>query len=199
MKFTLTLLLLLAVRCHSAFIPQENLSIFNTYHGLLSFIFNETKQISDAIANQIDDFLLASSAEPSEADEVIAEIFTNLMQNEPVMPPPPEETYDEIDCDEILGELQSLFELSKYFLLKAARNEESINTLKAVVIELLQSEYENMEIVADMVETIADNYRAQNHILATIKEVDREIEGEIASVAKFCNESRLVEEISGDY
>jgi hypothetical protein len=199
----LGLILLALLQVHfstAAFIPQENLSIFNDYHNLLTYIFNETRVIGEAIANQIDDFIVASSEKQHEpSDDVIADIFMTLIGNEPQMPEPPVETFDDITCDEILGELQTLFDLSKYFLLKAARNEESIKTLKAVVIGLLQSDMDNMQMVVSMVETIADNYRAQNHVLTTIEQVDKEIEDEMRSVARFCNESRLMEEIDGDY
>ncbi|KAG5666814.1 hypothetical protein PVAND_014824 [Polypedilum vanderplanki] len=176
----------------SAIIPYEYLSVFNTYHNLLTYIFNETKIIGDAISDQIDDFLISSS-ESAEADDYISEIFTTLLDNEPLIPQMSIELINEIPCDEILGELQTLFELSKYFLLKAVRNEESIRTLKAVVIELLKSDIENIEIIVSMVEAIADSYKSQNHILTAIREVDKEIEDEIKTVAKFCNESRIEE------
>ncbi|XP_070507523.1 interaptin-like [Chironomus tepperi] len=137
-----------------------------------------------------------------ESDEYVRTIGDHLIKslfNEPQVP-----QFDEygaefyhLTCQQIEDELKVLFEVSKHFIKKAIRNEETIKMLKNVVSDLALLEYDNYNLISSVIDTIADNYAAQNHVFTMIENLDDEIQKEIDTIAKYCTKKdyRIVEMI----
>lgn len=134
--------------------------------------------------------LIGYAEQPDDYAQTIGDYLIKLFYNEPQVPYFDEfgaELY-EFTCQEIEEELKILFEVSKHFVMKAVRNEETIKILKTLVSDLAKIGHENYGLISNIIDTIADNYAAQNHVFTMIENLDEEIQLEIETIAKHCRQ-----------
>jgi len=145
--------------------------------------------------------LIGYAEEPDDYLRTVGDYLIKSLYNEPQVPYFDEfgAEFYELSCQEIEQELKILFEVSKYFVIKAVRNEETIKMLKTLVSDLAKVGYDNYDFISNVIDTIADNYAAQNHVFMMIENLDEEIQMEIETIAKYCRKGdyKVVEVVEG--
>lgn len=166
---------------------RKDFTTINDYRNLLAYVLNETKLIDNEIYSEVENLIGYADGSDENIRQLSDFLFTSV-HNQPQAP-----FFDEINselrelsCQDVEEELKLLFGISKHFLMKAIRNEEVIEMLKNLVTELGRAGSNNYEFISRIIDTLADNYEAQNHIFLMIDEFDEEIKTEVGEIAKYC-------------